>query len=88
MKKKYVLTLGDKDSHIWESKTTKELILESLPIGKPAICTLVAESLNKHPRRVMDVLDQLTEEGILEVRKGKIETKSGRSMAKIFTRIK
>jgi len=28
----------------------------------------------------MDVLDQLTEEGILEVRKGKIETKSGRSM--------
>jgi hypothetical protein len=36
----------------------------------------------------MDVLDQLTKEGILEVRKGKIETKSGRSMAKIFTRIK
>ncbi len=88
MKKKYVLTLTDKDSYVWESKTTKELILENLPVGKPTICSLVAESLDKHPRRVMDILKELTKEGVLEMRRGKIETKEGRSMAHIFTRIK
>jgi Mn-dependent DtxR family transcriptional regulator len=88
MKKKIILTLTDKDSEMWESKTTKELVLENLPIGKPTVCSLVAQSLEKHPRRVMDILKELTEEGILDMRNGKIETKNGRTMAHIFTRIK
>jgi len=88
MKKKIILTLTDKDSDIWESKTTRELILEHLPVGKPTVCSLVAKSLDKHPRRVKDILIELTEEGILDMRNGKVETKNGSTMAHIFTRIK
>jgi predicted ArsR family transcriptional regulator len=88
LKKKVILTLSDKDAEIWESKTTKELIMENLPKNKPTICSLVAKSLGKHPRRVMDCLVELHEEGFLEMREGKVETKTGRSVAKIFTRVK
>ena len=88
MKKKIILTLSDKDSEIWESKTTRELILEHLPVGKPTVCSLVAKSLDKHPRRVMDVLRELTEEGFLEMRHAKVETKNGHTKAYVFTRIK
>ena len=88
MKKRYTITLDD-DDEIFTVSSKRMEILKAIPIGKKTISSKVGKAIGIKPRRALEYLTQLEDDGYLKSTYDVCQFKSGsRSRTRVFKRVK